>query len=44
VDDVLVALGGLGPVSVEERHVITESMRFTLPVSLRDGVTEGSPS
>jgi 4-hydroxy-3-methylbut-2-en-1-yl diphosphate reductase len=42
VHDVLVALGGLGPVGVEERHVITESVRFTLPVSLRDGEREGS--
>jgi 4-hydroxy-3-methylbut-2-enyl diphosphate reductase len=41
VDRVLAALGGLGPVSVEERQVTTESMRFTLPVELR-GVQGGS--
>jgi len=35
VDRVLDALGGLGSVAVEERQVTTESMRFTLPVELR---------
>jgi 4-hydroxy-3-methylbut-2-enyl diphosphate reductase len=35
VDRVLDALGGLGTVAVEERQVTTESMRFTLPVELR---------
>ncbi|MGH2555382.1 MAG: 4-hydroxy-3-methylbut-2-enyl diphosphate reductase [Actinomycetota bacterium] len=35
VDRVLDALAGLGPVSVEERQVTAESMRFTLPVELR---------
>jgi 4-hydroxy-3-methylbut-2-enyl diphosphate reductase len=37
VDRVLDALGGLGSVAVEERQVTTESMRFTLPVELRQG-------
>ena len=32
---VLEALGGLGPVEVEERHVVEESMQFTLPIELR---------
>jgi len=36
VDRVLDALAGLGPVRVEERQVTTESMRFTLPVELRE--------
>jgi 4-hydroxy-3-methylbut-2-en-1-yl diphosphate reductase len=36
VDRVLAALAGLGPVRVEERQVTTESMRFTLPVELRE--------
>ncbi|HEY3210967.1 MAG TPA: 4-hydroxy-3-methylbut-2-enyl diphosphate reductase [Actinomycetota bacterium] len=35
VDRVLHALAGLGKVNVEERQVTTESMRFTLPVELR---------
>jgi 4-hydroxy-3-methylbut-2-enyl diphosphate reductase len=35
VDRVLEALAGLGPVTVQERHVTTESVRFTLPVELR---------
>jgi 4-hydroxy-3-methylbut-2-enyl diphosphate reductase len=35
VDRVVAALADLGPVVVEERPVITESMRFTLPVELR---------
>jgi 4-hydroxy-3-methylbut-2-en-1-yl diphosphate reductase len=35
VDRVLEALGGLGSVKVEERQVTSESMRFTLPVELR---------
>jgi len=35
VDRVLDALAGLGPVSVDERQVTAESMRFTLPVELR---------
>jgi 4-hydroxy-3-methylbut-2-en-1-yl diphosphate reductase len=41
VDRLLDALAGLGPVTVEERQVTTESMRFTLPVELR-GVQGGS--
>jgi 4-hydroxy-3-methylbut-2-enyl diphosphate reductase len=35
VERVIEALSALGPVEVEERQVITESMRFTLPVELR---------
>ena len=35
VERVVAALGDLGPVEVEERQVVTESMRFTLPVELR---------
>jgi 4-hydroxy-3-methylbut-2-enyl diphosphate reductase len=35
VDRVLGALAGLGGITVQERHVTTESMRFTLPVELR---------
>jgi 4-hydroxy-3-methylbut-2-en-1-yl diphosphate reductase len=35
VDRVLDALSGLGSVTVEERQVTAESMRFTLPVELR---------
>ena len=35
VERVIEALGDLGPVDVEERQVVTESMRFTLPVELR---------
>ena len=38
VERVIEALGDLGPVEVEERQVITESMRFTLPVELRSDV------
>jgi 4-hydroxy-3-methylbut-2-enyl diphosphate reductase len=35
VDRVIAALRGLGPVEVEERHVVEESMEFTLPSELR---------
>jgi 4-hydroxy-3-methylbut-2-enyl diphosphate reductase len=35
VERVVDALGSLGPVQVEERSVIDESMRFTLPLELR---------
>src|SRR5439155_17554692 len=35
VERVVAALADLGDVVVEERQVITESMRFTLPVELR---------
>jgi 4-hydroxy-3-methylbut-2-en-1-yl diphosphate reductase len=35
VERVVAALADLGEVEVEERQVITESMRFTLPVELR---------
>jgi 4-hydroxy-3-methylbut-2-enyl diphosphate reductase len=35
VERVVGALGSLGPVQVEERAVIDESMRFTLPLELR---------
>ena len=38
VERVIEALGDLGPVDVEERQVVTESMRFTLPVELRSDV------
>jgi 4-hydroxy-3-methylbut-2-en-1-yl diphosphate reductase len=37
VDRVIAALRGLGPVEVEERHVVEESMQFTLPIELRGG-------
>ena len=36
VERVLQALEGLGPIDVEERQVVSESMRFTLPIELRD--------
>jgi 4-hydroxy-3-methylbut-2-enyl diphosphate reductase len=35
VERVVEALAGLGPVTVEERHVVEESVRFTLPSGLR---------
>ena len=35
VDRVTEAIGGLGPVTVEERAVVQEAMRFTIPVELR---------
>jgi 4-hydroxy-3-methylbut-2-en-1-yl diphosphate reductase len=35
VDRVIGALAGLGPVAVEERSVVEESMQFTLPIELR---------
>ena len=35
VEQVIGALAGLGPVRVEERNVVEESMRFTLPLELR---------
>jgi hypothetical protein len=35
VDRVVAALADLGELVVEERQVISESMRFTLPVELR---------
>jgi 4-hydroxy-3-methylbut-2-en-1-yl diphosphate reductase len=35
VERVLGALSGLGPVEVEHREVVSESVRFTLPVELR---------
>jgi 4-hydroxy-3-methylbut-2-enyl diphosphate reductase len=35
VERVLTALGGLGPLQVEQREVVSESVRFTLPVELR---------
>ena len=38
MERVIEALGDLGPVDVEERQVVTESMRFTLPVELRSDV------
>jgi len=38
VERVVEALGDLGPVDVQERQVVMESMRFTLPVELRSNV------
>ena len=35
VEQVIGALASLGPVRVEERNVVEESMRFTLPLELR---------
>ena len=35
VDRVLDALAGLGPVEVQERQVVQESLKFTLPIELR---------
>ncbi|HMC37218.1 MAG TPA: 4-hydroxy-3-methylbut-2-enyl diphosphate reductase, partial [Actinomycetota bacterium] len=35
VDRVVAALASLGPVDVQERHVVEESMQFTLPIELR---------
>jgi 4-hydroxy-3-methylbut-2-enyl diphosphate reductase len=35
VDRVLAAIGGLGPVDVEERTVVEEAVRFTIPAELR---------
>jgi 4-hydroxy-3-methylbut-2-enyl diphosphate reductase len=35
VDRVVAALRGLGPVTVEERQVMDESVQFTLPIELR---------
>jgi 4-hydroxy-3-methylbut-2-enyl diphosphate reductase len=35
VERVIGALAGLGPVQVEERNVVDESVRFTLPLELR---------
>ena len=35
VERVIDALAGLGPVQVEERTVVDESVRFTLPLELR---------
>jgi 4-hydroxy-3-methylbut-2-enyl diphosphate reductase len=35
VDRVVEALAGLGPIQVEERHVVQESLQFTLPLELR---------
>jgi 4-hydroxy-3-methylbut-2-enyl diphosphate reductase len=42
VDRVIAALRGLGPVEVDERQVVEESMQFTLPIELRSaGTREG---
>jgi len=38
VDEVVGALAGLGPVRIESRTVVAESMRFTLPLELRSSV------
>ncbi|MGI8576629.1 MAG: 4-hydroxy-3-methylbut-2-enyl diphosphate reductase [Nocardioidaceae bacterium] len=35
VDEVVEALAGLGPVDVQERHVVTEQVHFTLPKEVR---------
>jgi 4-hydroxy-3-methylbut-2-enyl diphosphate reductase len=35
VDRVVAALAGLGPIEVQERHVVHESLQFTLPIELR---------
>ena len=35
VDRVVEALQGLGPVEAQERHVVNESLQFTLPMELR---------
>jgi 4-hydroxy-3-methylbut-2-en-1-yl diphosphate reductase len=40
VERVVGALEGLGPVEVDERRVIDESLRFTLPSELRDDTEE----
>ena len=37
VDRVVEALAGLGPIEVQERHVVAESLQFTLPIELRTG-------
>ena len=31
------AIGSLGPIDVQERHVVSESLQFTLPIELRNG-------
>jgi len=36
VDAVVATLGGLGPVSVEERETTRETVQFTLPATVRD--------
>ena len=35
VDDIIGALGGLGPVEVSERVITTENIRFSLPKEVR---------
>ena len=35
VERVVAAIAGLGPAEVEERHLMDESVRFTLPADLR---------
>ena len=35
VERVVTAVAGLGPAEVEERHLMDESVRFTLPADLR---------
>jgi 4-hydroxy-3-methylbut-2-enyl diphosphate reductase len=37
VERVVEALAGLGPIEVQERHVVAESLQFTLPIELRTG-------
>jgi 4-hydroxy-3-methylbut-2-enyl diphosphate reductase len=41
VHRVIEALAGLGPVEVQERTVVEESLQFTLPVELRSRVPDG---
>jgi 4-hydroxy-3-methylbut-2-enyl diphosphate reductase len=35
VDEVVHALGGLGPVETSTRHLVDENVRFTLPKEVR---------
>jgi 4-hydroxy-3-methylbut-2-enyl diphosphate reductase len=44
VDRVVSTLRGLGPVQVEERTVVEESMQFTLPIELRTPARAGRGS
>ena len=37
VERVVEAIGSLGPIDVRERHVVSESLQFTLPAELRTG-------
>ena len=44
VDRVVSTLRGLGPVEVEERTVVEESVQFTLPIDLRPAARTGNGS